>query len=129
MSDFSSDLSNDPLSPDRRRYKRIRKAYSVHLRPESQTQVFDWDMVLIKDISAGGLFFRHETEWKIGTHLDLKIHFALNQAPIRCTGEIVRCLASGSPIFYEVGVRFLSMGTQESALIQESALKFISASS
>jgi c-di-GMP-binding flagellar brake protein YcgR len=118
--------TNDSIGSDRRQHKRVKKAYSVHLRPESEKQTFDWDMVLIKDISSGGLQFRHETEWKIGTHIDLKIHFALNQAPIRCTGEIVRCLAYGNPVLYDVGVKFLSIGKQESSLIADSAEKFIS---
>lgn len=121
-------MIEEPFGSERRQYKRIKKAYSVHIRPEADGQAFEWDMVLIKDISAGGLLFRHESEWKIGTHLDLKIHFALNQAPIRCTGEIVRCLSQGSPVFYDIGVRYVSIGKQEASLIDDSAGKFISTS-
>jgi c-di-GMP-binding flagellar brake protein YcgR len=129
MADSFQGEINDSSSSERREHKRVKKAYSVHLRPETEAQTFDWDMVLIQNISAGGLQFRHESEWKIGMHLDLKIHFALNQAPIRCTGQVVRCLAHGNPVLYDVGVRFVSIGTQEATLIDDSAQKFISASS
>jgi c-di-GMP-binding flagellar brake protein YcgR len=109
--------------PERRRHKRIQKAYSVSIRPEGETHA-EWDMILLKDISAGGIHFRYDSEWKIGAHLDMKIQFELNQAPIRCTGTVVRCLAFGNPVSYDIGVQYLSIGQQEAALIDQTAQKF-----
>ena len=110
--------------PERRHYRRIRKPYSVFVRVHREDDYADWDLVLVRDISAGGLRFAHETSWTVGTSLDLKINFSLNQPPIRVIGRVLRSEPSGAPPVYSCAVSFGPLTPAENALIDDAASRF-----
>jgi hypothetical protein len=83
-----------------------------------------WDLVLVKNISAGGLLFPYDSEIPSGSILDLKINFSLNRPPLLCTGQVLRCLSKCHPPAYEIAVRFLTLKQAEADLIEEQAEKF-----
>ncbi len=86
----------------------------------------DWDMILIKNISKGGLLFNYDDELKIGTTLNLKINIALNKNPIHCIGKVVRMETSGNPITYEAGVYFTEINNADAEMIEKTVEKFLS---
>lgn len=109
--------------PERRHYRRIRKPYSVFVRIHREGDYADWDLVLVRDIGAGGLSFSHETAWGVGALLDLKINFSLNQPPIRVIGKVLRSEPAGDPSVYACAVSFGPLTPAERSLIDEAATR------
>jgi len=79
---------------EKRKYKRIEKPFIVKLQtiPDEPKERIspDWDMVVAKDLGAGGVFFQCSRNLGIGTSLDLKIGFSTSTPPIKCVGVVVR---------------------------------------
>lgn len=123
MPDLPAARADGYAGPERRRFRRIRKPYSVFVRPHRDSNYADWDLVLIQDISAGGLRFTHESDWAAGMPLDLKINFSLNQPPIRVMGKVLRTEPTGDPAVYACGVAFGDLTPAERALIEDAALR------
>ena len=87
---------------ERRRFKRLNKAFVVRVR---EGEYNDWDVVMIHNISRGGMLFRIELPLKAGAILALKINIGLNKEAISCYAKVihVKALAPES-YFCEVGV-------------------------
>ncbi|OIO37021.1 MAG: hypothetical protein AUJ72_05330 [Candidatus Omnitrophica bacterium CG1_02_46_14] len=108
---------------EKRKYQRLNKQFVVRIQiPEISKE---WDMVLIKDISKGGLLFRYHKEFGVGMSLNLKISVAFNKSSILCVGKIVRIKVSGNPKSYDVGISFTKLA-ESNALLIESVIEKIS---
>ncbi len=76
-----------------RKYARIEKPYitAYRVKPFDGMVSKDWDMVVVINLSAGGIFFlAKQLILAVGTILDLKIGFSLSHPPIICVGKIIR---------------------------------------
>lgn len=81
------------VSYNARKRKRIEKAFTAKFRT-SVTNAGDgeskWDMVFLKNLSAGGALFSYDKEVKMGQLLDFIINVPRSRGPIQCEAMIVR---------------------------------------
>ncbi len=79
---------------ERRKYQRIEKPYMVRFRvkpDEKQTAVTsNWDLVAVKNISAGGALFRYPEDLGANSNLELKIDISHSTPVIHCTAKVIR---------------------------------------
>ena len=109
---------------EKRRFARLFKQFVVRIQIQGAFSK-DWDMVLIENISKGGLFFRTPTELKPGMVLNFKINIALNKHVISCVGRVVRVRPVGNPVLYEAGVSFTEINESDAALINSTVEEFL----
>ncbi|MHC4181730.1 MAG: PilZ domain-containing protein [Planctomycetota bacterium] len=80
---------------ERRKYKEIATPYiarfKVKLCEGQEKSSLDWNIVAVKNLSAGGIIFNYYNEnIEIGTLLDLKIGFLKSIPAINCIGRVIR---------------------------------------
>ena len=93
---------------EKRRFKRLNKQFVVRIQIQggfSKT----WDVVLIQNISKGGLLFSYYKPLNEGMQLNFKINIGLHKEPLECFGKIVRVQVVGDPKTYEAGVSFVDI--------------------
>ena len=101
---------------EKRRFKRLNKAFVVRIRPEIGGHK-DWDMVLIRNISKGGMCFITPDDIKVGAVLDFKINVKLNKHTIICKGAVIRARTLGKPSVHELGISFKAIADADGDLI------------
>ncbi|MFQ5964501.1 MAG: PilZ domain-containing protein [Candidatus Scalinduaceae bacterium] len=113
---------------EKRKYKRIEykkteKPFTVRFRArpdEYRKTVSDkWDMVAMKDLGAGGVFFFCNKILGVGALLDLKIGFSKSLLPINCVGTVTRIKAHQSSSMCGVSVAFAEIDEQEKEMINK----------
>ena len=109
---------------ERRRHERLNKQFVVSIQIQGASEA--WDMVLIKNISRGGLSFVYPNELREGMILNLKINIAFNAHPVYCVGKVVRVRAGGNPKSYEAGILFSEIPDAAANLIERIVKKFLS---
>ena len=108
-------LQDNFSGPEKRRFKRLSRAFVVRVQNGADN---DWDVVLIHNISRGGLLFRIESDVKVGAILTFKINIALNKEAIACLGEVIHVKSLGaSTKLCEVGVSFTQISEADAHLI------------
>ncbi|MFC1808262.1 PilZ domain-containing protein [Candidatus Omnitrophota bacterium] len=122
---LSDNISKDNLGADKRVHKRIVRHFMARFqiapaRPEEN--IFTgWDMVVVQNLGAGGLFFCHNKRFEAGTLIDLVINFPAASAPIDCVGKIVRVDEPKTPALCGVGVSFVEISKEDKNLIDRMA--------
>ncbi len=110
---------------EKRQYERIEKPFIVRLQtiPDEPKERIspDWDMVVAKDLGAGGLFFYSSKNLGIGTALDLKIGFSTSTPPIKCVGEVVRVKKQPYTSIFGIAVAFTNIDAHEKEMINRTA--------
>ncbi|MEE9604614.1 MAG: PilZ domain-containing protein, partial [Candidatus Scalindua sp.] len=78
----------------KRNYKKILTPYIARFRVkqyEDQEMSFpDWDIVAVKNLSAGGLLFQHSKNLGLGSLLDLRIDLFKSVPTVNCVGKVTR---------------------------------------
>ena len=110
---------------EKRKSKRLNKQFVVRFQIQGEVSR-DWDMILISNISRGGLLFSYAKELKEGIVLSFKINIALNTNLIFCTGRVTRAKALGNSKMYETGVAFTEIKEADAILINNTVEKFLS---
>ncbi len=112
---------------EKRKYERIEKPFIVKLQsiPDEPKERIspDWDMVVAKDLGAGGVFFQCSKNLGIGTALDLKIGFSTSTPPIKCVGEVVRIKKQPYTSIFGIAVAFTKIDAHEKEMINRTALE------
>jgi hypothetical protein len=115
-------------SIEKRKHKRIEKPFIVKLQPipnkTSKRVSPDWDMVVAKDLGAGGIFFYSSRNLGIGTLLDLRIGFSTTTPPIECVGKVVRVKEQPDTSIFGIATAFTNIGEQEKEMINRTAEEF-----
>jgi hypothetical protein len=110
---------------EKRKHKRIEKPFIVklHAIPNKANGRIspDWDMVVAKDLGAGGVFFYSSKNLGIGTALDLKIGFSTSIPPMECIGIVVRVKEQPDTSIFGIATAFTKIGEQEKELINKTA--------
>ena len=112
-------------STEKRRFKRLNKQLVVRFQVQGGASQ-DWDMILISNISRGGLLFSYAKELEEGITLNFKINIALNTNPIFCTGRVTWAKAPGSSKIYETGIAFTGIKDSDADLINHTVEEFLS---
>ncbi len=112
---------------EKRKYERIEKPFIIKLQsiPDEPKERIspDWDMVVAKDLGAGGVFFQCSKNLGIGTSLDLKIGFSTSTPPIKCVGEVVRVKKQPYTSIFGIAVAFTKINAQHKEMINRTALE------
>ena len=110
---------------EKRKHKRIEKPFIVklHAIPNKANGRIspDWDMVVAKDLGAGGVFFYTSKNLGVGTVLDLRIGFSTSIPPIKCIGIVVRVKEQPDTSIFGIATAFTKIDEQEKELIKKTA--------
>ncbi len=108
----------------RRKYKRKEKPYMVGFRtiPLAAKKMVstDWDVAVVKNLSAGGMLFDYNKNLGLGLLLDLKIAVSTVTPTINCVGKITRIDKPQTTSMFCIAIRFIDIGEQEKKLINKS---------
>ena len=112
---------------EKRQYERIEKPFIVKLQtiPEEPKERIspDWDMVVAKDLGAGGLFFYSSKNLGIGTALDFKIGFSTSSPPVECVGIVLRVKEQPYTSIFGIAAAFTKIDEREKEMINRTALE------
>lgn len=80
--------------PERRRFKRVNRSFTARVRIFQQnmksTDSAKWNIVTIRNLSAGGVSFNYSQQLPLGTKLELNIALPFTEGPVYCIGEVCR---------------------------------------
>jgi hypothetical protein len=106
-------VKDDYAGPERRKYRRLKISLMVKMHTssfEKGDQAVKYDIVTLRNLSAGGLLFNFDKVVEVGTYLEFTIHFPEVERPVHCRGEVVRIeKAKQSPllVLYHIAVHFV----------------------
>ncbi len=102
---------------ERRKYKRIEEPFMARVRTKQYEDLemssSDWDMVPVRDISAGGLAFDYTKNLGFNSLLDFKIAISQSTPTINCVGKIIRVEALQSLSMCRIVTEFTEIDKQE----------------
>ncbi len=113
----------------RRKYKRIEKPYMARLRVKQYEGIeissSEWDIVALKDLSAGGALFNYNKYLGIGSLLDLKIDVSTTTPTIKCAGKVTRIEQSQPHSILRIATEFTGIDEQEKEIINTTVEEII----
>ncbi len=106
---------------ERREHKRIEKPYMVRFRtiPLAAKKMVstDWDVAVVKNLSAGGMLF----DYNKNPELDLLLHFKIDISKctptINCVGEVTRIEQLKPTSVFTIAIKFTGISEQEKEMI------------
>ncbi len=77
---------------ERRKYPRIEKPFITrfHVKINADMICKEWDVVVVINLSASGVFLCAKRKLEVGSILNLKIGFSISQPSIICVGRVIR---------------------------------------
>ncbi|MEE9214773.1 MAG: PilZ domain-containing protein [Thermodesulfobacteriota bacterium] len=103
------------------KYKRILKQYMARLKIRSdeaqEMESYDWDMVPVKNLSAGGMLFDYNKKLELESLLDFKIDISKHTPTINCVGKVTRAEQFQSTSMFCTAIKFTEIGEQEKEII------------
>ncbi len=105
-----------------REYKRKEKPYRAKFKIRSdeaqEMRSYDWDSVILMNISAGGAAFIYNEDLGTGTLLDLKMDVFESTPTINCVGKVIRVdKTRQTSTLFGIAIKFTEIGEQEKAMI------------
>lgn len=101
---------------EKREYKRIDKPFimNVRVKPEEAKEAAyeDWDLVDVKNLGAGGVYFYYNKDLEVGSVVDLKIDLSEFTSPITCAGKAIRIKKHQRSSIYDVVIEFTEIDGQ-----------------
>ncbi len=105
----------------KRKYKKIVPPYIARFRVkqyEGQDMSSpDWDIVAVKNLSAGGIVYDYNKNLELDSLLDLKIEFFKSIPAINCIGRVVRIEKSQPNSMFRIAAKFTEIDEQERKMI------------
>ena len=112
-------MSND--GQERRKYRRIEKPYITRFRikPDKIQKMVpaNWDLIGVKNLSAGGILFAYPENLGMDSNLDLKIDISLSALTINCVGKIIRVDRPKPHSMFRFATEFTEIEDQEKEMI------------
>ncbi len=106
---------------EKRKYKRIEKPYIVRLRIKRYKGLgkpsAEWDMVTVKDLSAGGMRFNYNKNLGLGSLLYFKIDVSKSTPTINCVGKVTRAEQFQSTSMFCTAIKFINIRKKEKETI------------
>jgi hypothetical protein len=113
--------------PERRKYKRLRSPfmplfhYTARFRAKQcegqEISSPDWDIVAVKNLSAGGMVYDYNKKLKLDSLLNLEIDFFKSTPSINCVGRVVRIEKSQANSMFSIAAKFTEIGEEEKEMI------------
>ncbi len=114
---------------ERRKYRRKEKPYMAILKVKQyeglEISSAEWDIVALKDLSAGGALFYYSKYSGLGSHLDLKIYLPKSTSAINCVGQITRIEQFERTSVFTIAIKFIDIGEQEKEKINTTVEEFL----
>jgi hypothetical protein len=114
---------------ERRKYKRTEKPYMARLRIKQYEGLgissSEWDTVVLKDLSAGGVLFNYNKNLGIGSLLDLKIDVSTAIPTIKCAGRVTRIEQSQPHSILRIATEFTGIDEHEKKIINTNVEKVL----
>jgi hypothetical protein len=85
----------------------------------------EWDIVALKDLSAGGALFYYSKYLGLASLLDLKIDVSIATPTIKCAGKVTRIEQSQPHTIYRMATEFTEIGEQEKEIINTTVQEFL----
>ncbi len=105
----------------RRKHKRIEKPYVARFRIKQyeglKLSSTKWDMVTLKDLSAGGCGFYYNKILGLNSLLDFKIDVSTIMPTISCAGKILRSDKIQPASVFSIAIEFTEIDEQEKEII------------
>ena len=106
---------------ERRKYQRIEKPYIVRFRvkPDENQRVAtsNWDLVAVKNMSAGGTLFRYPEDLGVNSNLELKISISYSTPVINCTAKVIRVNRPKPNSMFHIVTEFTEIEEEERKMI------------
>ena len=126
-------------STEKRKYERIElegrknketeKPFTARFRVkqyESQDlSLTNWNIVDVKNLSAGGMLFNYNKNQKIDSLIDLKIDISESIPPINCVGKILRIEELQPHSMYHIATEFTELDKQEKETVNTTVNKLL----
>ncbi len=113
----------------RRKYKRIEKPYMARFQvkqyKELEISYAEWDMVALKDLSAGGALFYYSKYLELGALLDLKIDVSTASPTIKCAGKVTRIEQSLAHSLIRIATEFTEIDEHVKEMINTTVEKVL----
>ncbi len=108
---------------ERRKYKRMEKPVKVRFRTiplvAEKMVSTDWDMVPVKNLSAGGMLFDYNKNLELDSLLEFEISISKSTSPVNCVGKIIRIEELQPASKFRIEIEFVDIGEQEKELINK----------
>ncbi|MDR4496491.1 MAG: PilZ domain-containing protein [Candidatus Scalindua sp.] len=121
------DQMNDPS--EKREFKRIEKPFMARFRVKQykglEMSSFYWDMVSVKNVSAGGMLFYYNRNLGFESLLELKINISHTTPTINCLGKVIRIEEPEPHSLFRIATSFTDIGKKEKEIINKTALECI----
>jgi hypothetical protein len=113
----------------RRKYRRLEKLFRARFRVKQyeglEMPSAEWDIVPVRNISAGGLAFNYTKNLGFNSLLDFKIDISLFSAAINCVGKIIRVEEPQSHSMYRIATEFTEIDKQEKEMLNTTIEKLL----
>ncbi len=83
----------------------------------------EWDIVVLKELSAVGALFYYIKYLGLGTLLDLKIDLSKSTSTINCVGKVTRIEQFEPTSVFTIAIKFIDIGEQEREMINTAVEK------
>lgn len=108
---------------ERRKYKRIEKPFMARLRIKQyeglEISSTKWEVVVLRDLSAGGTLFDYNKILSIDSILDLNIDISPFAPTIKCVGRVARIQQSQPHYTLRIATEFTDIQEKEKELISK----------
>ena len=111
---------------ERRAFKRIQRPFTARFQIASAQASQNWDIVVLREFSSGGMLFNYHEELQIGAQINLSVTFPVFGAPITCGAKVVRVKRIPNSSIYKTAVCFTGMNESTRTLINDAAKTFFS---
>ena len=114
---------------EKRKYKEIDTPciarFQVKQYEGEEISAPEWNIVALKNLSAGGMLFNHHEQLKIDSILDVKIDISETTPTINCVGRIVRIEELQGHSGHSTAIEFTEISKQKRELINLTAEKIL----
>ncbi len=113
----------------KRKNKKIVSPYIARLRvgryEGQETSSPDWDIVAVKNLSAGGMVYDYNKNLELDSLLDLKIDFFKSIPVINCFGRVVRVEEPQLNSRFRIAAEFIEIDEKEKEMINTTVEEII----
>ncbi len=110
---------------EKREYKRIEKPFMARFRVKQyegqEMPSLYWDMVSVKNLSAGGTLFYCTRNLGFDSLLDFKIDISYTTPTINCVGKVIRIEEHQPHSMFRIATPFTAISKQEKEIINKTA--------
>ena len=114
---------------EKRKYKRTEKPYMARLRIKQyeglERSSAEWDVVALKDLSAGGALFYYSKYLGLGALLHLKIDVSTATPTVKCAGKVTRIEYTQPHSILRIATEFTEIDEQEKEIINTNVEKVL----